>query len=103
MSDTCELPKARKADGTRRGERWLALSFLLCPCHLPWTLAILVALGGGTALGTFVEGNVVLVGVVVSALWIAGTAKGFVLIRRAERAAKLAVALDQQDEQPVGR
>jgi mercuric ion transport protein len=100
VSTTCELPNARKADGTKRGERWLALSFIFCPCHLPWTLAILAALGGGTAFGAFVKGNAVLVGVVVSALWLAGTAKGFVLIRQAERAAKTAIALDRQD-QPV--
>lgn len=97
MTSTCELPNARKADGTKRGERWLAISFLLCPCHLPWTLAILAAIGGGTAFGAFVKANALVVGIVVSALWIAGTAKGFVLIRQAERAAKLAVTLDRQD------
>ena len=100
MSATCELPNARKADGTRRGERWLILSFVFCPCHLPWTLAILALVFGGTALGGFVKGNAVLVGVAVTALWVAGTAKGFVLIRQAEQAAKLAIALDRRDPEP---
>lgn len=101
MATSCELPKARKADGTRRGERWLVLSFVFCPCHLPWTLGILALVGGGTAFGSFVRGNAWLVGGVVSVLWLAGTAQGFRLIRRAEQAAKLAIALDQQDGTPT--
>ena len=94
MTQTCELPTVRKADGTKRGERWLALSFLFCPCHLPWTLGLLALLGGGTALGSWVRGNGVVVGLAVTALWVAGTAKGFLLIRQAEKAAKAALALD---------
>jgi mercuric ion transport protein len=94
MAQTCELPTVRKADGTKRGERWLALSFLFCPCHLPWTLGLLALVFGGTALGSWVRGNGVLVGIAVTALWVAGTAKGFVLIRQAEKAVKLALALD---------
>lgn len=105
MAQTCELPQVRKADGTRRGERWLALSFVFCPCHLPWTLAILAMVFGGGALGTFVRGNGLLIGAAVSALWFAGTWKGFALIRQAERAAKAAIAIDaaaSDDEQTSG-
>ncbi len=94
MAQQCELPQVRKADGTKRGERWLALSFVFCPCHLPWTLAILAMVFGGGALGTFVRGNGLLIGLAVSALWLAGTWKGFALIRQAERAAKAALAID---------
>ncbi len=96
MTQTCELPKTRKADGTKRGERWLVLSFIFCPCHLPWTLGLLALLGGGTALGGFVRGNGVVIGVAVTALWVAGTWKGCALIRQAERAAKLALAVDPE-------
>lgn len=90
---TCELPAASGRDGELRGRRWLILSFVFCPCHLPWTLGILAMLGGGTALGAFVRGNGWLVGAMVTALWVAGTARGFLLIRRAERAADTALAL----------
>lgn len=96
MTQSCDLPQVRKADGTKRGERWLVLSFVFCPCHLPWTLAILAMLSGGTAIGSFVRGNAIVVGLVVSALWIAGTWKGFALIRQAERATKAALLIDER-------
>lgn len=100
MTQTCELPEVRRSDGTKRGERWLVLSFLFCPCHLPLTLGALALLGGGTAIGAFVRGNGLAVGVVVSLLWAAGTWRGFWLIRRAERAARTAMALDDEASLP---
>jgi len=69
----------------RRGRRWLAWSFLACPCHLPLTLGILATVLGGTALGAFLRDNVWLAGGVVTAVWAAGTARGFWLIRAGQR------------------
>jgi hypothetical protein len=69
----------------RRGRWWLALSFLACPCHLPWTLAILGTVLGGTALGAALRDHSVVAGVVIASVWAAGTARGLWLVRRAER------------------
>jgi cytochrome c biogenesis protein CcdA len=69
----------------RRGRRFIFGSFVLCPCHLPITLGVLAAVLGGTALGTFLRANMVLAGVVITAAWLAGTARGFMLVRMARR------------------
>ena len=69
----------------RRGRWWLILSFLACPCHLPWTLALLGTVLGGTALGAALREHTLLAGVIVASVWIAGTARGLLLVRRAER------------------
>jgi hypothetical protein len=63
----------------------LAWSFLFCPCHLPLPLAILATVLGGTAAGALLRDHVWLAGGVVTAAWVAGTARGFLLIRRAQR------------------
>jgi mercuric ion transport protein len=71
--------------GERRGRWWLAVSFLACPCHLPLTLAVLGSVLGGTAVGALLRDNTLLAGTVIGLVWLAGTARGFVLIRRAQR------------------
>ena len=60
-------------------------SFLLCPCHLPLTLAVLAAVLGGTGAGAVLADNLVVAGGVIAVLWLAGTAYGFHLLRRAQR------------------
>jgi hypothetical protein len=70
----------------RRGRSWLLWSFLLCPCHLPWTLAIAATVLGGTSLGVVVRDHAWVAGTLVTAAWVLGTAYGFRLLRRAERA-----------------
>lgn len=70
----------------RRGRAWLLWSFLLCPCHLPWTLAVFGAVFAGSSFGVVLADHAWLAGGVVSAAWVGGTAYGFRLIRRAERA-----------------
>lgn len=69
----------------RRGRKWLVLSFLFCPCHLPVTLALLAMIGGGTALGSAVSGNIVLAAVILTAIWAYGTARGFRYVHRANK------------------
>jgi hypothetical protein len=69
----------------RRGRWWLAWSFLACPCHLPLTLALVGSVAGGTALGAALHRHTLLAGLVLSAVWLAGTARGLQLVRRAER------------------
>ena len=68
-----------------RGRRWLVGSFLLCPCHLPISLAILASVAGGTALGGLLRDHVLIAGLAISLGWAAGTANGFRLLRHAQR------------------
>lgn len=71
----------------RQGRRWIFGSFALCPCHLPLTLGILVTVFGGTAAGAVLRDHVVVAGLVISAAWVAGTWRGFRLVRLAQRGA----------------
>ena len=70
----------------RRGRAWLLWSFLLCPCHLPLTLAALTAVLAGTSLGVTLRDHVWVAGAIITAAWLAGTGSGLRLIRRAEKA-----------------
>lgn len=69
----------------RRGRSWLLWSFLLCPCHLPWTLAILATVLAGTSVGAIVRDHIWVAGTLVTAAWLLGTGYGFRLIRQADR------------------
>lgn len=70
----------------RRGRKWLIWSFLLCPCHLPLSLAVLGAVLAGTSVGTLLSDHVWLAGSIISLTWLVGTGYGLRLIRQAERA-----------------
>jgi hypothetical protein len=84
-----ELTSAPQAvtspDLEKRGRLWLIVSFLACPCHLPLTLGFLAVVLGGTVLGAAVREHALLAGVIVTAVWLAGTGRGLWLIRQAER------------------
>lgn len=69
----------------RQGRRWIFGSFLLCPCHLPLTLAVVSSLAGGTVIGGLLRDHVVLAGSIISLGWLVGTANGFRLVRHAQR------------------
>jgi len=76
-------PEARQHE--KRGRRWLVVSFLLCPCHVPMALALAGVLLGGSTVGAAVTGNALPVGIVMSALYALMLWRGFRLIRRAKR------------------
>jgi hypothetical protein len=76
---------ATRPDLERRGRRWLVMSFLACPCHLPITLAVLGVVLGGTAAGVALREHTLVAGVLIASVWVAGTARGLLLVRRAER------------------
>ena len=67
----------------RRGVAWIVGSFVLCPCHLPITLAVLASVLSGTAAGALIYGHLYITGSVISILWLAGTLQGFRLMQRA--------------------
>jgi len=68
-----------------RGTAWIVGSFLVCPCHLPITLAIVSAVLAGTAAGALLRAHPFLAGGIISLVWAAGTWRGFWLIRAARR------------------
>lgn len=77
--------RAATTDLERRGRWWLLASFLACPCHLPITLAVLGTVLGGTAAGVALREHTLIAGLLIAAVWIAGTGRGLLLVRRAER------------------
>lgn len=88
---SCEIPspaqpssaKATAGRLEKRGMAWVIGAFVFCPCHLPITLSVLALLLGGTAAGVALRPHPYLAGAVVTTLWIAGTWRGFALVRRA--------------------
>lgn len=72
-------------DLERRGRWWLLASFIACPCHLPLTLGVLGAVLGGTAAGVALREHRVAAGLLIAVVWIIGTGRGLLLVRRAER------------------
>ena len=87
----CEIPtpakpafaKATAGRLENRGMLWVIGAFVFCPCHLPITLTVLALLLGGTAAGALLRAHPYVAGAVVTALWAAGTWRGFNLIRSA--------------------
>lgn len=70
----------------RRGRAWLIWSFLLCPCHLPLSLAALATVLAGTSAGAALRDHTWAAVTVITVAWIVGTGYGLRLIRQAERA-----------------
>ena len=58
-------------------------AFIFCPCHLPITLSVMALLLGGTAAGALLRAHPYIAGAAVTLLWIAGTWRGLLLVRRA--------------------
>lgn len=75
-------PLAREHE--QRGRKWLIVSYFLCPCHLPITLALLGAAFGGTAFGAALVGNAIGVGVVMTGGYAMVLWRGFREIKRAK-------------------
>lgn len=72
-----------------RGLAWIAGAFLICPCHLPLTLAVAAGALSGTAAGIALRAHPYLAGVVISVAWAAATWRGFYLLGRVEKGCEL--------------
>ena len=70
----------------RKGRWWVFGSFILCPCHLPLTLAVVSTVLAGTSAGAVLRDHAWTAGAVVTAAWLLGTGYGFRLLRRAQQA-----------------
>lgn len=80
-------PVGPPAQLEKRGRMWIFGSFVFCPCHLPVTLAILATVFGGTAVGALLRDNMLLAGLIITGVWVAGTWRGFRLVRQAQAGA----------------
>src|SRR5712692_9594548 len=60
-----------------RGYFFFITGLLACPCHLPVTLPLLIALTAGTALGAFLSNNVWIVVALSTLYFIVALALGF--------------------------
>jgi hypothetical protein len=88
LTTTAEPAAAGSDEGTRlrrRGQGWLIAGFAVCPCHLPFTLAAVGTVIGGTAVGDALTGNPVVVGVVLGTVTVVAYVRGLRLLRAAER------------------
>ena len=59
-----------------RGLAWVIGAFVICPCHLPLTMWLVVTLLSGTAAGAALRGHPYLAGAVITAAWLAATWRG---------------------------
>jgi len=74
--------EARRSEN--RGRLWLILSYVLCPCHLPITMALVVAAVGGSAVGAALTATMWRLGVVMTVLYGLALWRGFHHLRRAK-------------------
>jgi hypothetical protein len=69
----------------RHGLVWVVSAFVICPCHLPLTLALLSWLLAGVGIETFRRGSIG-AGVMITVVWAVATWRGVSLLRPAHRA-----------------
>jgi len=68
---------------SRSGLILLVSGFVACPCHLPLTLPLLLALLGGTSLGVFLRENTAVIVVAASVYFLIAIGAGlYLLIQR---------------------
>ncbi len=80
----CQLPAAAARLETK-GIFWLIGAFLVCPCHLPLTLGLVGFVLAGTALGALLQSHPFVAGALMTAVWAAGTWRGFHWLNAARR------------------
>ncbi len=68
-----------------QGRKWLAISFIFCPCHLPLIMAVLGVVFGGSALGALIGRNTLAVGLVFGVVYVALLGVGFRHLRAATK------------------
>lgn len=59
-----------------RGLAWVIGAFLICPCHLPLTIALAATALAGTTAGVLLRAHPLAAGVLITASWAAGTWRG---------------------------
>lgn len=88
-------PTARRQEN--RGRLWLVVAYLLCPCHLPVSMALLAAVFGTGTWASAIVGNPWRVGVTLGVLYALALWRGFRWLRAAKRGLAPGEALDCSD------
>lgn len=87
----------RDSHAETKGIAWLIGGFLICPCHLPVTLALISILLAGTTAAAFVQTHAIAVGTILTVLWIAATWRGVHYFRKVGRESRAALDLNGKD------
>jgi hypothetical protein len=85
-------PAARELE--KRGRRWLIVSYVLCPCHLPITLSLFAVVFGGTSIGAVATGHAGWVAIALTSLYGLVLWQGFRRIRAAKALAARGLEID---------
>jgi hypothetical protein len=84
MGTAC--PVTRTPEHTEnRGLAWVAGAFLICPCHLPLTMALAATVLAGTTAGMMFRAHPLAAGVLITAAWASGSWRGIHHLRAARR------------------
>ena len=73
--------------------------FIACPCHLPFTLPLLIGALGGTGIGAGIAANVSMIYVIVTGYFVIGIAGGIYLLSRRQRGTRITEAQMQIREE----
>ena len=74
--------------------------FIACPCHLPFTLPLLIGVLGGTGIGAGIAANVSMIYVIATGYFVIGIAGGLYLLNRRQRGTRITAAqLQIRDEE----
>jgi len=80
-SDRAEV-KGTREHAESRGIAWVIGAFVICPCHLPLTMALATSLLAGTAAGAALRGHPLAAGTTITLAWLAATWHGVQLLRK---------------------
>ena len=75
-SEACPVTPTPTHD-EKRGLAWVAGAFLICPCHLPLTMAFATTVLAGTAAGVLLRAHPRAAGVLTAAAWRGARGAGF--------------------------
>ena len=65
-----------------RGRAWVIAACLMCPCHLPITLALATSLLAGTTAGVLLSTHWLAVGILLGVISLAAACRGIWLLNR---------------------
>jgi hypothetical protein len=80
--DSCALPSSYAGS---KGAAWLIGAFLICPCHLPLTMAFASMVLAGTAAGVLLRAHPLVAGTLITLVWLAASWHGIRLMGRPSR------------------
>jgi hypothetical protein len=79
------LVTVTREQAENKGLAWVIGAFLICPCHLPLTMALAGTVLAGTTAGVLLRAHPVAAGALITAAWAVGTWRGIHLMRAAQK------------------